>query len=301
MSNSNKLFDLFLSYKSEDGDWVARLKRSLEKRGVKVWLDQDRIRPGDRFAEALEHGIESSRAVALIVTPESVTSNWVKEEYYRALSFANQGTLQLIPVLLRHAKMPGFLADRHYVDLTDDSTWEMNIDRIVWPGITGKEVVFFTWCEEQRYHPTWPRFVQIAEDLGLNVANWDRLYRLRHVIDTDTFYPKNTTRLVLVFDIFDTGHNAPPEYYPPQYYVDQIRQIRAETKGTPHEIVFLLYQNSNAWQSPAAVQIDTEMSERLKHYFTIHHDCPSDEELKATLREMWYRIQQQLLQSERQI
>src|SRR5688500_11672103 len=110
-----KQFDIFLSYKSDDSEWVERLKNDLQKRGVYVWLDRDQIRPGDRFAEALENGLATSRAVGLVVTPASVSSGWVKEEYYRALSLTEREGLQLIPILLKDAEMPAFLKSRQYV------------------------------------------------------------------------------------------------------------------------------------------------------------------------------------------
>ena len=77
-------FDIFLSYKSEDAEWVERLWRALDKRGRRVWVDRNEIRPGDFFAEALERGLESSRSIGLVVTANSFESGWVREEYYRA-------------------------------------------------------------------------------------------------------------------------------------------------------------------------------------------------------------------------
>jgi hypothetical protein len=111
-----KQFDVFLSYKSDDHVWVQGLKRALQARGVRVWLDQDQIRPGDRFVGALERGLESSRSVALVATPASISSGWVEDEYARALTLSNLGQLQLIPLLLRDALLPGFLSNRQYVD-----------------------------------------------------------------------------------------------------------------------------------------------------------------------------------------
>ena len=100
------IFDIFLSYKSENGEWVNKLKDSLAKRGITVWLDKDEIRPGDLFVEALEDGIESSKAVGLVVTPESMNSSWVKEEYYRAVALSRNRNLQLIPILLKDTELP---------------------------------------------------------------------------------------------------------------------------------------------------------------------------------------------------
>ena len=55
-------FDVFLSYKKDDEEWVQRLKQALQERGVEVWLDKERIRPGDLFAQALERGSQLGRS-----------------------------------------------------------------------------------------------------------------------------------------------------------------------------------------------------------------------------------------------
>src|SRR5207248_4128096 len=83
-----KQFDVFLSYSSKDNTWVNRLKEALQNQGLQVWLDHDQIRPGDLFTGVLERGLEESKAVALIVSPESMVSGWVEEEYRRALTLA---------------------------------------------------------------------------------------------------------------------------------------------------------------------------------------------------------------------
>ena len=135
-----KTFDVFLSHNSIDKPWVIRLKKALQGQGLKVWLDHDEIRPGNIFVDALEAGLENSKAVALIVSPEAISSGWVKEEYSRALSLAHQKNepLQLIPVILRDAEIPGFLANRSWVDFRDESRFHQNLERLVW-GISGEK------------------------------------------------------------------------------------------------------------------------------------------------------------------
>jgi TIR domain len=85
-------FDVFLSHQSGDKPWVIALKAALVERGVKVWLDQDEIRPGDLFIDALEQGVQACRCVAVVASPESLRSAWVKEEYQRALVLSSSGS-----------------------------------------------------------------------------------------------------------------------------------------------------------------------------------------------------------------
>jgi len=133
-------FDVFLSHSSVDKPWVSQLKDDLQRYGVTVWLDRDQIRPGDLFARALEQGLENSRAVALIVSPEALASGWVREEYYRSLGLAQrqERPFQLIPVLYRNAELPGFLANRSWVDFRDEAAYAHKVWELAW-GITGRK------------------------------------------------------------------------------------------------------------------------------------------------------------------
>jgi hypothetical protein len=119
---------------------VIQLKDALQRYGVAVWLDRDEIRPGDLFVKALETGLEQSRAVALIVSPEAIASGWVEEEYARAMSLAQhkQRPLQLILVLLRDATVPSFLQSRHRVDFRDERAYAQKVWELAW-GITGRK------------------------------------------------------------------------------------------------------------------------------------------------------------------
>ena len=133
------MFDVFFSHSSVDKPWLRKLVDDLITHyQVSVWLDENEIRPGDLFVHALEQGIEQSRAVALVVSPESMRSGWVMEEYSRAIGLARPKSLQVIPVLLRTAELPGFLANRSWVDFREPSEYATAVWRLVW-GITGNK------------------------------------------------------------------------------------------------------------------------------------------------------------------
>ena len=130
-------YDVFLSHSSVDKPWVIQLKTDLARYGLKAWLDQDEIRPGDIFAQTLEAALDASSAVVLVISPESIASDWVKEEYYRALSLSKRGQ-RLIPILLRKAEVPGFLSGRDRINFTDEANYANNVWELVW-GITGEK------------------------------------------------------------------------------------------------------------------------------------------------------------------
>ena len=83
-------FDAFLSYGPTDGDWAIRLKTALEERGLNIWLDREQIRPGNSIIADLEAGLEMCKSYVLVVSPDAIRSQWVSEEYHRAVTLAKQ-------------------------------------------------------------------------------------------------------------------------------------------------------------------------------------------------------------------
>jgi hypothetical protein len=135
-------FDIFISYSHHDAEFAAALRAALTARGISVWVDTEQIRPGDWFAKALETALASARAIAILISSQSLASGWVNEEYYRALSFCHQTGLRLIPVLIEDSELPSFLGTREYVDFRDPENFEVGIERLIW-GISGKNAAPF--------------------------------------------------------------------------------------------------------------------------------------------------------------
>lgn len=286
-----KNFDIFLSYRSTDAPIAERLRDRLEARGVRVWLDKDQIRPGDLFAEALERGLATSRAVGLVITASSVASNWVKNEYYRALSLNAAGELQLIGLLFDDAELPGFLKDRNWIDF-GRGDFEKCVDRLIWPGITGRQVLFVSVCPGHGFAGR--DLGEDLSDMGCKVAEADDIDRApAHIA---RYISGSPIRIVVVVDIFERWPNHGWGRNDPSEYSEFILRLRQQTKGTADEIVFLLYHDSSAFEQ-AAHNIPTETRKRLAHYFMLHSDIPRKQR-KQELKKLWLRIQQELLNTE---
>jgi hypothetical protein len=125
-------FDAFLSYHSGDADWVATLKAALESKGVRVWIDSEQVRPGDLFPGALARAIGAVQCVVLVLSPGSVASTWVEEEFNLALA----RRCRVIGVLIDDVEPPGFLEGRTWVDFRDESQFAASLDQLVF-GIRG--------------------------------------------------------------------------------------------------------------------------------------------------------------------
>lgn len=131
--NGRYRWDVVISYSRRDLEVVRTIHADLERRGLRVWRDENQIPAGAVFSKAIEEALQDTAAVGVIVSPDAISSKWVQEEYYRALSLANRPTdpLRLIPILVKDAELPGFLANRQWVDLRDAEQFPTNIERIV--------------------------------------------------------------------------------------------------------------------------------------------------------------------------
>ena len=51
------MFDVFLAHNNQDKLQVREISKHLSKIGLKVWLDEDQIRPGQFFQEGIQQVI----------------------------------------------------------------------------------------------------------------------------------------------------------------------------------------------------------------------------------------------------
>lgn len=109
------------------------LKAGLDSKGIRVWLDTEQIRPGDLFPGALARAIGAVRCVVIVLSPGSVASTWVEEEYNLALA----RRCQVIAALIDDVEPPGFLAGRTWVDFRDEGQFGASLDQLIF-GITGQ-------------------------------------------------------------------------------------------------------------------------------------------------------------------
>jgi hypothetical protein len=290
--------DIFLSYKSEDQAWVEGLKRSLQDRGVSVWLDKDTVRPGDLFAKALEDGIATSKTIAVIVTPNSMKSAWVREEYYRAFLLSSSSDKSVIPCILQSTEVPGFLANRQYLDFTDETKYEHCVDRLVCPGITRKwiHVESFT---HNIHGPEWDQLSEcFASELGIGVGGGLSCGRIGEFVhfkrrgeDVSRYgiAPGDTNHSVVILDRTRHGVDCCVEF---------ILECRNSKDGVYEHIVFVFYHPHGFLSSPEASGMSKQLRCRFSHYYVIEksNDMPT---LRRNVRRAWNGVLQDLVRAAR--
>jgi hypothetical protein len=109
---------VFISHSSADKKVVRQLAEDLKDRGLKVWFDQWEIKVGDSIVERIQEGISNNSFLIVVLSKNSVSSSWVKEEINAAFfKQVSDRDIKVIPVLIEDCDIPVLLRHRKYADL----------------------------------------------------------------------------------------------------------------------------------------------------------------------------------------
>jgi small GTP-binding protein len=110
-------YDVFLSHSSQDKPAVLKLAERLKADGLRVWLDEWVIAPGDMIGLGVEKGLQRSRTLILFMSAAAFASEWVTLERHTALfrDPTNQHR-RFIPLRIDNAPINDMLRQFAYVD-----------------------------------------------------------------------------------------------------------------------------------------------------------------------------------------
>ncbi|HRQ23516.1 MAG TPA: TIR domain-containing protein, partial [Anaerolineales bacterium] len=103
---------IFISYSRKDIDFARKLAGDLEKADYDVWWDITDLRGGDDWVKTLPAAIASSSQFIIILTPNSVESEWVRKEYTQALNLRKK----IVPIMFEMCDVPFALNTINYVN-----------------------------------------------------------------------------------------------------------------------------------------------------------------------------------------
>ena len=83
----DKQYDCFISHFSGDKPFARRLAQDLEMRGLYDWVDENVIDIGDSLSDKIQDGLGNSYSFAIILSDESISRPWVKEELRAASQY----------------------------------------------------------------------------------------------------------------------------------------------------------------------------------------------------------------------
>jgi len=143
-----QFFSAFISYGHEDKPFARRLHDALQNRGIRCWLDDHQLLPGDDIHEQVDRGIRLWDKVLLCGSQHSLTSWWVDNEIETAfakerdlMKERGRKVLSLIPLNLdgllfnwnngKAQQVKSRLAADFTGWETDNATFERELEKLV--------------------------------------------------------------------------------------------------------------------------------------------------------------------------
>lgn len=122
---------IFVSHSHKDGEFCLQLVHDLRKilggHDETVWLDQaGGLQGGAAWWREICDNIQERPVFIVVVSPDSMQSNWVRDEIELAWQFKNNapGGKTIVPVIYRPATMHNFLALRQAISFVSPRRYE---------------------------------------------------------------------------------------------------------------------------------------------------------------------------------
>lgn len=112
---------VFISYSSRDSSFAECLAGDIQNAGLDVWISKWKLNVGDSIVQKISEALRDSDYFIVILSPDSVQSNWVKVELDSALMRQLSGqNISVLPVLYRRCHIPPLLQSRLYANIPKD-------------------------------------------------------------------------------------------------------------------------------------------------------------------------------------
>lgn len=114
-------FSVFVSHATSDGPIAERLAMGLQAMGYNSWYAEWELRAGDSIITKVQAALSASDVLIVVLSRQSVASNWVGRELNSILTSQLGGQQVLvIPVLAEKCEIPPLLSDTLHVVVEDD-------------------------------------------------------------------------------------------------------------------------------------------------------------------------------------
>jgi len=101
-----QFYSCFISYSSKDQDFAERMHADLQAKGVRCWFAPEDLKIGDKFRPRIDEAIRVHDKLLLLLSGNSIESNWVETEVETALEREHrEKRAVLFPIRLDEAVM----------------------------------------------------------------------------------------------------------------------------------------------------------------------------------------------------
>lgn len=114
--------EVFLSHSAKDRRFAGRIARVLRSHGIPVWYSRTNILGAKQWHDEIGRALGRCDWFAVVLSPNSVRSQWVKRELVYALNEARYDN-RIVPILYKacqHANLSWTLGEFQFVDFARD-------------------------------------------------------------------------------------------------------------------------------------------------------------------------------------
>ncbi len=138
-----QFYSSFISYSHQDNSFARSLHDQLQARGIRCWLDEHDLKPGDRILDVVNDAIRLHDKILLCCSETSLESWWVKDEIRKAQERERRdGRDIIIPLMVDRYLLDGWedglaadLRSRLAADFTgwehDNAEFEGQLERVI--------------------------------------------------------------------------------------------------------------------------------------------------------------------------
>lgn len=116
---SDSPVSVFISYSRTDSAFIDHMEADLRAYDFDTWVDRQHLEGGADWARLIETEILKRETLVVALSPDAVTSTWVRRE----ITFALSAGKHIIPVIARPVeRVPIEIIEKQYIDLHNDYT-----------------------------------------------------------------------------------------------------------------------------------------------------------------------------------
>jgi hypothetical protein len=94
-----QFYSCFISYSTKDQDSAERLHSRMRDKGLRVWFSPEDVQGGKKLHEQIDQAIRVHDKLLLVLSPESMASEWVETEIRTAFEAEiKEGRRKLFPI-----------------------------------------------------------------------------------------------------------------------------------------------------------------------------------------------------------
>lgn len=119
---------IFVSYSRHDEAFAKKIAIWLSKTlNMGVWIDVDDIPPGVKWSAAIQDGLDNCEVMVVILTPESMESVNVEDEWQYFIDLGKP----VVPILLRTTSIPYQLRRIQWIDFSDSDDYNNSLRQLI--------------------------------------------------------------------------------------------------------------------------------------------------------------------------